>query len=306
MRSPAADAADEPLEGDLLPILSGVATPPASLRDRILASARPQTFAFVMRNEGPWLPRPDAPVAIKELLADSRDRLSTRLVRFRSPDLLPAPALAGRRAFYVVQGSLTHEESGESLPVGAFRDEFPPQAWRADDGTLVVEYCEHLAGAAAAETHHRESATWIDALPGGRVRLIEGGDDGPRSFLVLSMSPGSTLPSHPHSGVEELYVLSGSCTLDGRTLTAATITARPRGRRIPTRRRSTKGAMSSSWCAIPIASPAAGGDGATERRDGARGGVAGRRCAMASPRPPAATARRRRQQDSRSAPFRSR
>ncbi len=211
---------DEPLEGDLLPILSASAAPPPSLRDRILAAALPKTFAFVTRHEGPWLPSPDAPVAIKELLADSRDRLSTRLVRFQQDGALPEPELPGRRAFYVVRGSVKAGESGESIGAGDFRDEYPPQEWRAEAGTQLIEFCEHVASGNAAITLERAAATWIDALPGGRLRPLEGGDDGPRSFLVLSMSPGSTLPSHPHTGVEELYVLSGSCTLDGRTLTA--------------------------------------------------------------------------------------
>lgn len=211
---------DDPLEGDLLPILSVSAPPPPSLRDRILAAALPRTFAFVTVDEGPWLPSPAAPVAIKELLADSRDRLSTRLVRFRADGALPEPELGGRRAFYVVKGRVAQMAGGESLGVGAFRDEYPPQEWRGDAGTLVIEFAEHVAGGSVAQSHDSAGATWIDALPGGRVRLLEGGDDGPRSFLVLSMSPGSTLPSHPHTGVEELYVLSGSCTLDGRTLSA--------------------------------------------------------------------------------------
>lgn len=211
---------DDPLEGDLLPILSASAAPPRSLRDRILAAALPRTFAFVTQHEGPWLPGPDAPVAIKELLADSRDRLSTRLVRFQQDGGLPEPELSGRRAFYVIRGTVRQRENGESLGAGAFRDEYPPQEWRADAGTLLIEFCEHVAVGNAAVTHESVAALWIDALPGGRVRPLEGGVDGPRSFLVLSMSPGSTLPSHPHTGIEELYVLSGSCTLDGRTLVA--------------------------------------------------------------------------------------
>lgn len=212
--------ADDPLEGDLLTILSASAAPPPSLRDRILAAAVPKTFAFVTQHEGPWLPSPDAPIAIKELLADSRDRLSTRLVRFREKGALPDPELAGRRAFYVLKGHVARSQSGESLGAGAFRDEYPPQEWRAESGTLLIEFCEHVSAGNAALTLESAAAVWIDALPGGRVRPLEGGDDGPRSFLVLSMSPGSTLPSHPHTGVEELYVLSGSCTLDGRTLVA--------------------------------------------------------------------------------------
>lgn len=211
---------DELLEGALLPIISKAATPPASLRARILAALRPQTFAFVMRNEGPWLPHADAPIAIKELLADSRDRLATRLIRFQSAGALPQPPLAGRRALYVVNGSIAQSAERAPLGAGGFRDEYPAQPWSAAGGTLLLEFSEHVAGPARERTIAGADAAWFDALPGGRVRPLEGGDDGPRSFLVLSMSPGSTLPSHPHHGVEELYVLAGSCTLDGRTLSA--------------------------------------------------------------------------------------
>lgn len=216
---PAGDT-DHPQHGELLPILSARTVPPASLRDRILAAARPQTFAFVMQHEGPWLPDPAAPVAVKELLADSRDRLSTRLVRFREEGMLPSPALAGRRAFYIVRGSVARDDAPESIGAGGFRDEYPAQAWRASAGTLLIEYSEGVAVGEHAITQGGEVAPWVEALPGGRVRPLGGGHDGPRSFLVLSMSPGSTLPSHPHHGVEELYVLAGSCSLDGRTLSA--------------------------------------------------------------------------------------
>ncbi len=209
-----------PLEAALLPVLSPAATPPPSLRARILAAARPQTFAFVMRDEGPWLPRSDAPVAVKELLADSRDRIATRLIRFQSGGPLPEPGLEGRRTFYVVRGAVVEGETREALTAGAFRDEYPPRAWRAESDTLLVEFSQRAAGDVGQLSQPGQGAPWINALPGGRVRPLIGGSEGPRSFLVLSMSPGATLPGHPHPGVEELFILSGSCTLDGRTLAA--------------------------------------------------------------------------------------
>ena len=84
----------------------------------------------------------------------------------------------------------------------------PPEAQAAvarlyDTVTAVAA----SAAPVAPPAHVRERVLAVDRVKG-------------TATLVLKAGPGAVYPSHPHHGAEECYVLSGSLTVDGRTLHA--------------------------------------------------------------------------------------
>jgi hypothetical protein len=208
---------------DDLEFLEGLAAavpPPSALRDRILAGARGVAFSFVMHDEGIWLQADDGSSEVKALLADSRDRIATRLVRCLEGGPLPAPALAGRRALFVLEGRIACDGDGAVLLPGGFADESPPMEWRGDGGTLLLEYSDQGSGVSARERLAREQVPGIAAIPDGAVHPLAGGMAGPRTIFILSMRPDAVLAEHEHHGIEELFVLSGNCEVEGRRMEA--------------------------------------------------------------------------------------
>lgn len=220
-------AAEQPeLADDELALLGVVAaasvplsTPPARLRDRILAGARGDRFAFILEGEGIWLPGAPSPVACKELLHDSRDRMATRLMRLVVGAALPPAPLAGTRALFIIEGGLTSgEETVES-------DDFLESAaesleWRATRNTLLLELSESARSSFAFVVRRSKDARWITVFPGGRIRPLGGAHESGREILMLDMASGTTLAEHEHHGVEELYVLRGSCEVEGQVMKA--------------------------------------------------------------------------------------
>ncbi len=62
---------------------------------------------------------------------------------------------------------------------------------------------------------------WFDTpFAGIRGRVLAVDRVKGTATLVLKAGPGAVYPSHQHHGAEECYVLSGSLTVDGRTLHA--------------------------------------------------------------------------------------
>ncbi len=199
-------------------------TPPRSLRDRIMSQARALPFSFVHRDEGIWLPTLESPVATKELYRDSGDRLATRLVRVREGQSLPPSALGGWRSWYVVSGALQSSMWGEACEAGdAVMDADDRVVATALRDAVVLE----LTRAAVVESRYpaemeggrivrAAKGTWLPYAPGIEVSPIaHGGRD---SLVALRLTSGATLDDHEHDGVEELFVLSGSCVVERRPL----------------------------------------------------------------------------------------
>ncbi|MEO6446985.1 MAG: cupin domain-containing protein [Gemmatimonadaceae bacterium] len=199
---------------------AGAASAPASLRERILHDARATSFTFLAAGEGIWLPGPVPGVSIKALFLESHDRLTTRLVRLSAGSSMPGPLIAGCRAQYVIEGSLRDAHaSTAALAAGDFADERDlarPAGWVAEHDALVIEFAQRDGRSSPPELRRSGEATWHDAVPGGRVRALAGAHHSPREVLVLDMSPDSTLGGHEHHGVEEVFVLGGSCVIEGR------------------------------------------------------------------------------------------
>lgn len=212
-------AGDDEILAALLATGVPVRLPTATLRERVLRAGAPQPLVFLDRFQGIWLPSVDAPVAAKELFCDSRERLSSRLVRMKEGEFLPRPALSGRRQVFVVHGCLA---SGERvLGVGDALDQgTAPQEWHARQETLALDL--GTAGAVVADSVVclEQNAEWVAQGEGIRLRMVSHQAEQERQLFVVDAHSNATLIEHQHAGIEELYVLSGSCVVEGKEMCA--------------------------------------------------------------------------------------
>ncbi|MFN8574603.1 MAG: cupin domain-containing protein [Gemmatimonadaceae bacterium] len=192
------------------------APPPATLRTRIMAQARERTLSYVASHAGIWLPV-SAGVDAKALYLDSADRATTRLLRLAPSTPLPDRPLVGSRGVYVLGGALG--EGQDVLTEGDFVEERAESGWRAtDQGALVLEFGSTVTGSDGV-VRRVNDAKWIVPFPGARLRPLRGAHGAPDEAFVLDMAPRSSLADHDHSGLEELFVLRGSCLVEGQTMT---------------------------------------------------------------------------------------
>jgi anti-sigma factor ChrR (cupin superfamily) len=56
---------------------------------------------------------------------------------------------------------------------------------------------------------------WTEVGPGLRARLMQTGN---RELMVVDAEPNATLSEHEHAGIEELFVVRGSCEVQGRLM----------------------------------------------------------------------------------------
>ena len=221
--SPFSDSDSDPTLGvddELLAVIAAgipVRAPSPSLRERVLSAGTAMRLVFLDRHQGIWLPHPDSAVAIKELFCDSRDRATTRLLRVARNEALPAAALQGTRTLLVISGRLWGDagvaETGDCVDepgVGS--------SWQAADDALVLDFSTVETNAAPARVQTANGATWVPYGDGIRVRPLSPPSNERRQLHLLSAEPNATLIEHEHAGVEELYVLQGSCTVEGRNM----------------------------------------------------------------------------------------
>lgn len=196
-----------------------VSMPPKGLRDRILALARDRHFSFIRDREGVWLPRADAPVATKALFHDSRDRLTTRLVRLVPGAELPAPELAGSRSVYILHGIIAAGEM--ALGAGDFADHLDPsRRWSAAEATLLLDMEDVADPPDPTRVARAADAQWLEPFEKGKARILAADHASGREFCVLQMEPGAILAEHEHRGVEELFIIRGSCEVEGQWMEA--------------------------------------------------------------------------------------
>ena len=210
------ESAPPPDDEDLLAVLAAgipLRSPSPDLRERVLRAGTPQPLSFLDNDQGIWLPSADAPVATKELYCDSGDRLSTRLVRLRDGASLPPPALPGLRSIVIVRGALSSPvmslATGDSMELVGER-----QDWWAKGDTMVLELgWARVDDAVPADDD--SGRYWTEVGPGLRERLMQ---TGVRELSVVDAEPNATLSEHEHAGVEELFVIRGSCEVQGRRM----------------------------------------------------------------------------------------
>ena len=61
---------------------------------------------------------------------------------------------------------------------------------------------------------------WRPIAPGVRIRPLAGGAAESADVCLLEMDPDAVLPEHEHGGLEEIYLLRGSCRAQGRRIRA--------------------------------------------------------------------------------------
>ncbi len=60
---------------------------------------------------------------------------------------------------------------------------------------------------------------WVETgQPGFRTKLLSSGPQPGYQVLLIALDPGATVGDHDHSGIEELYMLSGHLQTEGRLL----------------------------------------------------------------------------------------
>lgn len=189
--------------------------PPSTLRARILTLAHERRLSYIARDAGLWLPVA-AGIEAKELFLDSADRATTRLIRLAPSAALPARTLPGGRAVFLLHGGLTNNET--RLVTGDFAEVNAPLAWHATgDGALLLEYGS-VAPLVEGAVRQQDDARWTTLFPGARMRSLRGSHGAAEELFVLDMEPESVLGDHDHTGLEELFVLGGSCVVEGQTM----------------------------------------------------------------------------------------
>lgn len=202
-------------------VLDGLSSaPPPSLRERVMSTAIPAPFAFVMKDQGVWLPSSEAPISVKLLLVDSQDRIATRLICFNAPASVPPAMLEGRRTLFVLRGTVQSAGDGSLLASESIVDDDGSTILTAGDSTLLLEYSQRSSDETTTLCTARAHVAGVPAIPDGVVVPFIGSLASPRALFILAMRPNATLAEHEHQGVEELYVLAGSCEVEGRRMEA--------------------------------------------------------------------------------------
>lgn len=185
-----------------------------------MSGAVPARFAFVMRDQGVWLESADAPFSVKLLLVDSQDRIATRLIRFDAPGSVPPAMLGGRRTIVALRGTLRLGSDGSLLARESVIDDDGSTILSAGGSALLLEYSQRFPDVATSSCTSRSLVPGLPAVPDGLLFPFLGSLGSPRSLFILAMRPNATLAEHEHEGVEELYVLAGSCEVEGRLMVA--------------------------------------------------------------------------------------
>ncbi len=197
--------------------------PSPDLKRRLFSRIGADDFYFLMADEDGWIDDGTPGVSRRVLFVDPADRSSTLLLRITAGTRHAAPAGAMGESVYVVEGGVTID--GEPLSAGDWRP-LPGTAHAIDSAAGAVLFTVIPGEAArapaappgAGATVHSHAIDWHELGGGASVRPL-GRDRGRRCDLVLvRVSGGGTFPEHTHGGVEELYVLEGSCECQGRHL----------------------------------------------------------------------------------------
>lgn len=70
----------------------------------------------------------------------------------------------------------------------------------------------------ASRTVQADEGDWVPMGPGIRVMVLHRNLERRHQMILLEADPGASRPPHEHEFDEELYVISGDLTIDGRLL----------------------------------------------------------------------------------------
>ena len=187
-----------------------------------------QDHLYFSAKEMAWEPAAAPPGDLKRLFTDPGDQMETRLVRYRAGDETGGePDLLGREVI-VLDGDF--EANGVRLR----RDDFHRASGatvtgRTESGCVLFTIREVARDAGTGEapdvgtldeavTIRASDESWADLGNGTRVKLLTKDSVHRCEVSIVRMDAGATFPSHRHPGAEELLVLEGGCTCQGRHL----------------------------------------------------------------------------------------
>ncbi len=184
--------------------------PPDDLRARVLAVGVPAPFTILRADQGFWLAVSPG-TRVRTLFRDSRDRGMTRLVELDDAVVVPPPEIPGWVTYVLLRGRLD-ERDGPPLRVG---DVAGGGGGTARGVTCLLEFVT-TGTPGSAPRSIGEGSRWIQVGEGLRASPLDLGV-GQRATW-FDAAPAATLDAHAHDGLEELYVVEGSCVVEGEVL----------------------------------------------------------------------------------------
>lgn len=176
-------------------------------------------FTVQRSGDGTWEPAPNASVATRMLSGSPADQATTRLIRLAPGHALPLPLLQGTRTLYVVAGVI-HSAAG-SLEQGDFVEEARPlQEWRARLPSTILECSNAISGDAVLSLLPANRSVWLLSTQGVRTASLSASSRTGATYLAVRADPGAKFPASESEGVEELFILQGSCVVEGESLEA--------------------------------------------------------------------------------------
>ena len=187
-----------------------------------------QDHLYFSAKETRWEPAAAPPGELKRLYTDPEDQMETRLVRYGAGDETGGePDLLGREVI-VLQGDF--EADGERLEEGDFhRASGATVTGRTEAGCVLFTIREVSRDAGTGEapdvgtldeavTIRAADASWTGLGHGTRVNRLTQDPFHCCEISIVRMDAGATFPPHRHPGAEELLVIEGDCTCQGRRL----------------------------------------------------------------------------------------
>lgn len=176
-------------------------------------------FTVQRSGDGTWEPAPNASVATRSLNVALGDRATTRLVRLAAGHALPSPFLQGTRTLYVVAG-VVHSAAG-TLEQGDFVEEARPlQEWRARLPSTLIECNNTVSGDAVLSLLPANRSVWRLSSQGLRTSVLSESSRAGATYSVIRADPDAAIPLSTGDAAEEIFVLQGSCVLEGENLEA--------------------------------------------------------------------------------------
>lgn len=165
---------------------------------------------------------------VRHLFVNAADHVETRLVRFPAGSATGgAPELLGRDVL-VVSGDF--EADGERLEEGDFhRAVGASVSGRTKSGCVLLTVRENGSSAGTGEapdvgsledakTIRVDEGEWVELGPGARIKSLDEDPEHRVEIGIVRLEPGADYRSEREDGAEELVVIRGDCTCQGRRL----------------------------------------------------------------------------------------
>ncbi|HET9252908.1 MAG TPA: cupin domain-containing protein [Candidatus Eisenbacteria bacterium] len=187
-----------------------------------------EDHVYLSAGELEWERAAEPPGELKRLFTDPEDGMETRLVRYHAGDETGGePGLLGREVI-VLEGDF--EVGGLHLGVGDFhRASGATVTGRTETGCVLFSVREVARDAGTGEapdvgtldeavTIRAADGPWTELGPGTRAKRLTQDSVHSCEISIVRMDASAMFPPHRHPGAEELLVLVGDCSCQGRRL----------------------------------------------------------------------------------------